>query len=392
MFARRAQKSVEAALARSPAVALLGPRQTGKTTLARTIAASRPASYLDLERPSDLARLGDPEAYLEAQGHRLVILDEVQRAPELFRTLRGIIDRRRQEGQKAGHFLLLGSASGRLLAQTSESLAGRIAHIEMSALLLEEVSPAEPQAAVHPLWIRGGFPESYGAASADASFAWRLDFIRSYLEHDVGMFAPRVASTTLRRLWTMLAHEQGALLSAARLAASLMVSGMSVTRYIELLADLFLVRRLPPYHIDSGKRLVRAPKIYLRDSGLTHALLDLHTYEDVLGHAAVGGSWEGFVLEQLIAAAPSHTVPSFYRTARGAEVDLLLQVPKHGLWAFEIKRSRAPSLSRGFYAACVDLRPAHRLLVYPGDGIYQIKPDVQVTPLWEAVRLLRALT
>lgn len=391
MYDRRTQGTVEGALAPSPAVALLGPRQTGKTTLAKSIAASRPASYLALERPSDLAKLADPEAFLEAQGHRLVILDEVQRAPELFRILRGIIDRRRQEGQKAGHFLLLGSARGRLLAQTSESLAGRIAHIEMSALLLEEVSPAEPRAAVDRLWVRGGFPESYGAASADASVAWRLDFIRSYLEHDVGMFAPRVASTTLRRLWTMLANEQGALLSAARLAASLMVSGMSVTRYIELLTDLYLVRRLPPYHVDTGKRLERAPKIYLRDSGLTHALLDLHTYDDVLGHAAVGGSWEGFVIEQLIAAAPLHTVASFYRTARGAEVDLLLQIPKHGLWACEVKRSRAPSLSRGFYTACTDLSPAQRLLVYPGEGTYPIKPDVQVTPLWGAVRSLRAL-
>jgi predicted AAA+ superfamily ATPase len=305
--------------------------------------------------------------------------------------LRGLIDQMRQQGHKVGHFLLLGSASGKLLAQSSESLAGRVTHVEMSALLLEEVGAAEPMGAIDKLWLRGGFPESYGAASFDLSFTWRLDFIRSYLEHDVGMFAPRVASTTLRRLWAMLANDQGGLLNASRLAESLMVSGASITRYIDLLADLFLVRRLPPYHVETTKRLVRSPKIYLRDSGLTHALLNLHRLDDLLQHSAVGGSWESFVMEQLIAAAPLHTAPYFYRTARGAGIDLLLEIPKHGLWVFEIKRSRAPSLKRGFYTACEDLAPARRMLVYSGDTTYAIKPETEVMPIWAAVQALRAL-
>ncbi len=277
MIPRRLLSAVEAALSRQPAAVLLGPRQAGKTTLALAIADTRPSAYLDLERPADRQKLADPELYLRGHEDELVILDEIQRLPELFAALRGLIDQGRRRGQRAGRFLLLGSASLDLIRQASETLAGRVAHLELSPFDALEVG--EDSEALDRLWLRGGFPESFLAPDDAASLAWRGDFVRSYLERDIPQLGPRIPAETLRRFWTMLAHSQGSLLNAARLGAGLGVSGQTVARYLDLLVDLLLVRRLEPLHRNVGKRLVKSPKVYVRDSGIAHALLAIEGSE-----------------------------------------------------------------------------------------------------------------
>ncbi len=372
-------------LAESPALALVGPRQVGKTTLALEIGETRPSIYLDLEAPSDRAKLADAEAYLAGHEHELVILDEVQRAPELFQSLRGVIDRGRRKGKATGRFLLLGSASVDLLQQSGESLAGRIAYLELGPLNVLEV----PADAGERLWIRGGFPSSFLAASNAASFRWRQDFVRTYLERDVPQFGPRMPAETLRRLWTMLAHNQSELLNAANLARALGVDGKTIARYLDLLVDLLLVRRLPPWHNNAGKRLVKSPKVYVRDSGVVHALLRLPGLEEVLGHPVAGGSWEGFVIESLLAAAPAGTDASFYRTSAGAEIDLVLTLPGDVLWAVEIKRASAPRLGRGFYQACSDLTPARRFVVYNGAERFPLNHGAEAISVYDLAGELR---
>ncbi len=363
MFPRRSLFPLRQLLAEFPAVAILGPRQVGKTTLAMALAETLPAStYLDLESPADNSKLSDPAAYLDAHRDELVILDEVQRAPQLFAQLRGVIDQRRREGKRSAQFLLLGSATGALLQQSAESLAGRIAYLELPPLCADEVLPGDAQR----LWVRGGFPESFLGGSDEASMRWRQQFISTYLERDIPQLGPRIPAETLRRLWTMLAHEQGQLLNAARLAASLAVSGQTVTRYLDLLTDLMLVRRLRPWASNEGKRLVRSPKVYVRDSGLVHALLGLTTFDDVIGHPVVGGSWEGWVIENLLAVAPQGTQAFFYRTSAGAELDLLLELPRGERWAIEIKRSSAPAVSKGFHIAAEDVNATQRFVAYSG--------------------------
>ena len=292
MYERRTNQIVLSALESQAAVVLLGPRQVGKTTLALEIAEHRPSVYLDLERAADRQILAEPDLYLDEQAGTLVILDEVQQMPGLFSSLRGQIDMRRRKGLRTGQFLLLGSASNVLLQQSAESLAGRVRYIEMPPLLLEEVGNDR----LTDLWLRGGFPDSFQALTDQASLAWREDFLRTYLERDIPALGPRIPATTLRRFWTMLAHAQGGLLNAAALAEGLGVSGQTIGRYLDLLVDLMLVRRLMPWHENVGKRLVKSPKIYVRDSGLLHALLGLGSQENLLGHPVVGGSWEGFCL------------------------------------------------------------------------------------------------
>jgi uncharacterized protein len=387
MIARRALLTVQKALQRQAAVALLGPRQSGKTTLAHAVATGRDAIYLDLEARADLARLAEPELFLRSQQSRLVILDEIHRAPELFSVLRGLIDEGRRGGRKVGRFLVLGSASIDLLRQSGESLAGRIAYVELGPFDVLETG-SEPET-LTKLWIRGGFPESFLASSDEDSLAWREDFIRTYLERDVPQFGPRIPAETLERLWTMLAHDQGTLLNASRLAASLSVSAPTVTRYIDLLADLLLVRRLAPFQANTGKRLVKSPKVYVRDSGLVHALLGLEDEGHLAGHSVVGTSWEGFVIENLLAAAPPRTQASFYRTSAGAEIDLVLDVPARGRWAIEIKRGLAPKLGKGFHLACDDIAPTHRYVVYSGNDRYHVSPGVEAIGLGELAAALR---
>jgi len=371
-------------------VALIGPRQVGKTTLARQIAEEQPGTlYLDLETREDRDKLSEPALFLHAFEDRLVILDEIHRTPELFSVLRGIIDQGRRTGHGTGRFLILGSASIDLLRQSSESLAGRISYLEIGPFQLLEMPPAEDE--LRRLWLRGGFPGSCLAGDDAVSYRWRTDFIRTYLERDVPLFGPRIPAETLERLWTMLAHGQGTLLNASRLAAALQISAPTVHRYIDLLADLLLVRRMAPYHRNAGKRLVKSPKIYVRDSGLVHALLGLRTYEDLLGHPVCGASWEGMVLENLIFSAPDRTLASFYRTAAGAEIDLLLEIPGHGLWAIEVKRSLTARPQKGFYIACEDVKPDRRFVVHAGEGQYPLDAQLIATGLRELAAELRQL-
>lgn len=388
MISRRARSMLELRLRQMPAVILLGPRQVGKTTLARSLVARRKASaiYLDLERPVDARRLEDPDAFLRAQTGKLVVIDEIHRAPSLFDTLRGIIDDRRAAGDRAGHFLLLGSASIGLMRQASETLAGRAAYIDLAPIDALELPRRVGD--VNRLWVRGGFPESLLAPDDAHSLSWRRVFIRSYLERDVPMFAPRLPAETIRRLWTMLAHVQGTPLNESRLASSLGVSSPAVGRYVDLLVDLLLVRRLRPWVGNVGKRLVRAPKTYIRDSGLTHALLDLETWEAVLGHPIAGASWEGFVIDNVITAAGERRTPYYYRTEDGAEVDLLFERGGAVEMAIEIKRSAAPGLSRGFHLACEALRPKATYLVHGGADNWPSPRGVTVIALVELMRRL----
>lgn len=387
MYPRKTDQIVRSALERQAAVVLLGPRQVGKTTLAMEIAEQRPSVYLDLEREADRQILSEPDLYLDEQIGKLVILDEVQQLPGLFRNLRGQIDRRRREGFRTGQFLLLGSASNILLHQSAESLAGRVRYIELPPLLIDEVGAQN----LNALWLRGGFPDSFQAESDRASMEWRDDFLRTYLERDIPALGPRIPTATLRRFWTMLAHVQGGLLNSAALAEGLGVSGQTVGRYLDLLVDLMLVRRLQPWHENVGKRLVKSPKVFVRDSGLVHALLGLETLEDLLSHPIVGGSWEGFCIETLIDSAPAGTEPYFYRTSAGAELDLVLKLPAGNTWAIEVKRTTIPKVSHGFHQAVDDIKADERILVYAGGQEVPSKDGLRAMPLIVAVEKLRGL-
>ena len=384
MIPRHRSQLVSARLDQFPAVALLGPRQVGKTTLAELIVEDRPNVYLDLENAADREKLADAALYLSGHEDKLVILDEVQRMPELFQTLRGLIDRGRRRDIRAGRFLLLGSASIDLLKQSGESLAGRIAYVELGPFNVLEVDGD----AREKLWTRGGFPDSFLAESDGASAVWRENFIRTYLERDIPQLGPRVPAETLRRFWTMLAHVQGGTFNAAQLARGLGVDGKTVSRYLDLLVDLLLVRRLSPFHANVGKRLVKSPKVYVRDSGIVHTLLGLDDREAVLGHPVAGGSWEGFVLENLVGAAPERVKTWFYRTAAGAEIDLVLEMPGGKLWAVEIKRGLAPRLDKGFHHAREDLNPERSFVVYSGDDRYPKGEGIEVIGLGELASLL----
>jgi hypothetical protein len=387
MIRRAIEPAIRGMLRRHPAVGLLGPRQAGKTTLALEIAAGRPHIYLDLESAADRARLGEALDYLSRHEDKLVILDEIQRAPGLFEALRGLIDAGRRHGRRTGRFLILGSASLELLRQSAESLAGRIVYVELGPLDALEIPGARH--GLDRLWLRGGFPDSFLARSGAASLEWRQGFVRTYLERDIPQLGPRIPAETLRRFWTMLAHAQGATLNAARLAAGLGLSGQTVMRYLDLLADLLLVRRLEPWSANLGKRLVRSPRIYIRDSGIAHALLGIGDLEALLAHPVAGPSWEGFVIENLIAAAPAGTQASFYRTAAGAEVDLVLAPTPDRRWAIEVKRSLAPRPERGFHLACADLGAQRRFIVYPGEERFAAAAGVEAIGLAAMMRELR---
>jgi len=373
------------ALDHSPAVALLGPRQSGKTTLALEIARERPAVYLDLESEQDRAKLAQPELYLPDHLDTLVILDEVHRTPGLFPVLRGLIDRARRAGRRSGLYLLLGSASPDLLKQSGETLAGRIAYLELTPFHVLEVGDRSLDA----LWLRGGFPESFLAPDDARSLRWRQDFIRSYLERDIPQFGPRIAADTLRRFWTMLAHHQGGLLNTAQFARNLGVDVKTAGSYLGLLVDLLLVRRLPPWHANLGKRLVKSPKVFLRDSGLTHALLQIPDKDTLLAHPVVGASWEGFVIENLLANVDPLAQAHFYRSSGGAEIDLLFSWPDGRCWAIEVKRSLTPKPERGFHSACADLKPERRFVVYPGNERYRLAEDIEALPLPRLAELVR---
>lgn len=377
MINRNLENVVIARLAMFPAVAILGPRQVGKTTLALDIGSKKPSLYLDLENPSDAMKLQDPELYLKAHADKLIIIDEVQMFPELFQILRGIIDKNKRDGKNVGQFLLLGSASIELIRQSGESLAGRIAYEELYPLNTTEIPPNQ----IKKLWSRGGFPDSFLATDDQNSLIWRQNFIRTYLERDIPQLGPRIPAETLRRFWTMLAYNQGELLNAAKLATALSVDGKTIARYLDLLVDLLLMRRLIPYNNNSNKRLIKSPKTYVRDSGIAHALLNLPSWDSILGHSIAGKSWEGFVIENILSCAPDRTISSFYRTAGGAEIDLILELPNNELWAIEIKLGLAPTLEKGFFQAYMDINPHRAFVVYSGTEEYQLKNGINVIGL-----------
>ncbi|WP_339792967.1 MAG: ATP-binding protein [Imperialibacter sp.] len=390
MIPREIQRQIQTLLTEFPAVAILGPRQVGKTTLADAIAKTMKSKsvYLDLELPSDLSKLHEPEQYFELHKGKLIILDEIQRAPELFSILRGVIDHRKREGYTSGQFLILGSASLDLLKQSSESLAGRIAFTELTGLSINETYNHKTDN-INRLWLRGGFPDSYTAPSDQSSFRWRSNFISTYLERDIPQLGSRIPATTLRRLWTMLAHSQGSQVNMSTLATGLDTSVTSIKRYLDLLEDLLLIRTLRPWAGNVGKRLVKSPKVYIRDSGLTHSLLNLITMDDLLGHTIAGLSWEGFVMENMLSNLKLGSTPWFYRTSAGAEIDLIIEKPGGGNFAIEIKKSLTPVLSKGFYHACEDVRAVERFVVYPGTEEYSIGNGVIAIPVGNAMQLLQ---
>lgn len=386
MLPRNALPQVYKALNRQAATALLGPRQVGKTTLALEIAKATKALYLDLQSNSDRARLVDPKLYLRHYEDQLVILDEIHRVPDLFSELRGLIDEGRRRGLRTGRFLLLGSATMDMLKQAGESLAGRIEFVSLNPLSVLE-SDAD---ALDSLWVRGGFPDSFLANSDNDSLIFRQNFIRTYLERDLAEFVQvRIPAETLERLWTMLAHGQGGLLNMARLASNLAMSAPSVSQYIDILTRLLLVRRLTPYSTNTRKRLVKASKIYIRDSGLLHALLGIEQFHDLTGHPIIGASWEGYVIENLLSDAYPRTRASFYRTSAGAELDLVLEIPEFQRpIAIEIKRSLTPSLSKGFQNAINDIEPERAFIVYGGEERYPVGESIEVIGLREMAQLL----
>ncbi|MGD0078028.1 MAG: ATP-binding protein [Sedimentisphaerales bacterium] len=387
MIERYIKKQVIDSLAKFPVVGILGARQVGKTTLAKMVVAglSKPAIHLDLERPSDLAKLDEAELYLEQHAGSLVVLDEVQRKPELFPLLRALVDSRRTNGQ----FLILGSASPAMIRQSSETLAGRIIYHELSPFNLAEVKPETED--INLLWSRGGFPRSFLAKSDEESFSWREAFIQTHLERDIPGLGLRVGVASLHRFWQMLAHCHGQLWNAAKIASSLGISATTVRSYLDLLQDTFMVRRLAPFHSNTKKRLVKSPKIYLRDSGLLHCLLKIQTHDDLLGHPIAGASWEGWVIEQVLDIIPSSWSPFFYRTIAGAELDLFIQrtSPLPPL-AIEIKFSLEPKPAKGFWSAISDLQPGKSFVVYPGDEMFPLGNNVYTLPVARLTTLLDA--
>jgi predicted AAA+ superfamily ATPase len=375
--------TIKRRLQNNPAVAILGPRQCGKTTLAGQIVKKFNQSvYLDLENPGDLAKLSDPLAFFSLHSDDLVCLDEIQRAPEIFSTLRSIIDERARNAQ----FLILGSAGRDLIRQSSESLAGRIAYLDLTPFLISELEAAQKDD-IRRLWLRGGFPRSYLAEDLDISFEWRQDFILTFLERDIGMLGFRMPPTRLGRFWKMCAHIHGSLLNASKLADSLGVSSHTVRSYIDLLEHTFMLRVLLPDAPNLKKRLVKSPKIYIRDSGILHALLAIRTHDDLLSHPILGASFEGFAMENILAFAKNYE-PSFYRTSAGAEIDLILRRGRRTL-AFELKSSSVPRVSKGFWNALEDISPDEAYVVAPVKESYPLKGDVMVSPLQEILAKLQ---
>ena len=384
-YPRELKQDLAQRLAHSPAVALLGPRQVGKTSLAFEISKTMPSVYLDLEAEEDLSKLSQPTLYLRDHADKLVILDEVHRMPSLFPLLRGLIDEARRNGRQHAVYLLLGSASIDLLKQSGESLAGRISFLELTGLNLLETGQAQADA----LWVRGGFPESFRAATDYLSVQWRQDFIRAYMEREVAQFTARISPQVLRKLWGMLAHQQGTMVNMAQLARNLEIDAKTVASYIDLLTDLLLVRKLPAWSANAGKRLVKSPKLYLRDSGLLHTQLGIVDKEQLTGHPIVGASWEGFCIENLMSVAPSDTQLHFYRDSYGFELDLLLSWPNGECWAIEIKRSLAPKLEKGFHKACEHIQPTQKWVVFAGQDSYRLQEDVQAVPLYALMNKLK---
>ncbi|WP_256003409.1 MULTISPECIES: ATP-binding protein [Pedobacter] len=392
MIRRNLTEKLIAGLQNVPVVALLGPRQAGKTTLALQIAEqlSKTSEYLDLELDSDMNKLDDPEAYLRKFSGQLLIIDEVQRKPDLFRVLRGLVDMRKRNGEKAGHFLLLGSASRDLLQQSSETLAGRIRYIELTPFNALEIINHDPLG-FNPdkLWFRGGFPDSYLASSDEQSWEWRNDFISTYVERDIPLMGPQIQPNRMKKFWSMLAHYHGQQAVYSELGKSLEVSHTTIKSYLDILVDFYMVRQIQPWSGNTKKRLVKSPKIYIRDSGLLHKLLNIPGFDDLMGNPVLGASWEGFVIENIIVQLPGTWQYSYYRTTTQTEVDLVLEGPNNQVWALEVKRSSAPRPGRGFYAACEDIGATQKFVIYGGKERYPLQENTEAIGLAEFLQLVK---
>lgn len=365
-----ALKRIKAVFKVHPIAALLGPRQCGKTTLARMISEHESSTYFDLENPVDIQRLSAPMITLE-QLSGLVIIDEIQRRPELFELLRVLADR----PNNSARFLILGSASPGLVKGVSESLAGRIGFVDLSGFDLKEVDSENRSL----LWIRGGFPRSFLAEDDISSTTWRQNFIRTFLERDIPQLGITIPAETLRRFWTMIAHYHGQVWNAAHFARSLGTSEKTARRYLDILAGAYMVRVLPPWYANIRKRQVKAPKIYIRDSGILHTLIHINTMDDLQGHPKLGASWEGFCLEQLIGGLGIRDV-YFWATHAGAELDLLLTIAGKR-YGFEFKYADAPGANRSMHIAIEDLKLEHLWVIYPGQHEYDIDKNISVIPV-----------
>lgn len=379
MLARWIINRLKKSIRRNPAVALLGARQVGKTTLAKVMAKDMDSLYLDLESPADLAKLTNPTEFLQENGDKLIILDEIQRTPDLFMVLRGVIDNNQQQGRDTAQFLLLGSASMNLLHQSSESLAGRISYIEMTGLNVLESGVEKRN--IKNVWLRGGFPKSYLAEDDEMAMEWLEDLIRTYMERDVPQMGFDVSAQTLRRLWTMLAHLQGETINVSKLATNLEVRRASINHYIDILTDLLLVRRIEPWHANVKKRLVKSPRYYVRDSGILHRLLSIGDYDALLSNPILGKSWEGFVVENIHSVLPRLAESWFYRTAAGAEIDLVIKMPNSNIWAVEIKYGVAPKFGKYFSQICDDVGATHKFVVYGGDDEFPVGDNLRMISL-----------
>jgi predicted AAA+ superfamily ATPase len=393
MIQRDLSHNLGAALANMPVVVVVGPRQVGKTTLAFQIAGSdvkKKTAYLDLELDSDLSKLDDPETYLRRFDNQLLIIDEVQRKPDLFRLLRGLVDARKRAGEKSSQFLLLGSASRDLLQQSSETLAGRIRYLELTPFTIMEIYKSDPLAfSIDKLWFRGGFPESYLAENNDESWSWRSDFLAAYIERDITGMGPNVSPTRMRRFLTMLAHYQGGQLNMSDLGKSLEVSHTTIKAYLDILTDFYMVRQVQPWSGNTKKRLVKSPKIYIRDSGILHRLLQISNFEDLMGNPLLGASWEGFVIENIINGLSDKWQHSYYRSASQSEIDLVLEGPHKQVWAIEIKGSVAPKLSKGYYTACEDIKATQKFVIYAGNEQYTMNENVEAIGVVEFLKKIQ---
>ena len=394
MIPRILTKELIHALQNMPVVALLGPRQVGKTTLALEMAEvhiKKPVSYLDLELDTDLARLSDAEGYLRTFENCLLIIDEVQLKPDLFRVLRGLIDIRKRAGESHAQFLLLGSASRDLLQRSSETLAGRIRYLELKPFSVLEMEALDPLVfSPEKLWFRGGFPQSYLAPDDEESWKWRSDFISSYLERDIPQLGVNVSATRMRRFWTMLSHLHGQQMNLSSLGKSLEVTHTTIRNYLDVLTDLYMVRQLQPWAGNTKKRLVKSPKVYIRDSGLLHRLLSVSTYDELLGHPVSGHSWEGFVIENILGNLPDTWQASYYRSAEQTEIDLILAKGTQETWAIEVKRSVAPKAGAGVHRACEDVHATGKFVVYSGKERFPLGHDTEAIGLVAFLKLLTA--
>jgi len=391
MLKRELSNNLAISLQQAPVVALLGPRQAGKTTLALAVAElqSKKSIYLDLELDSDLNKLNDAESYLKRLDNHLVIIDEVQRKPDLFRTLRSIVDIRKRAGEKAGQFLLLGSASRELLQQSSETLAGRIQYLELSPFNVIEVYAIDPTGFnADKLWLRGGFPDSFLAATEDESWQWRNNFISTYVERDIPTMGPRISPLHMKRFWAMLAHYHGQQVNFSKLGQSLEVSHTTIKSYLDILTEFYMVRQIQPWSGNSKKRLVKSPKVYIRDSGILHKLLNIPTFESLIGNPASGASWEGFVAENIISQLSNKWTFSYYRSTSQSEIDLVLEGPNKEVWAVEIKRGLAPTVNKGFHTASDDISATAKFVVYPGHDRYPISGETEVVGLTDFLHLV----